>query len=229
MSTDLLANAKGLCKEYKATSDGGSSVSALSGVNVQVAAGEMVVLRGPSGCGKTTLLLVLGLLMRPDAGELTLLGTKPTQLDANARAQFRSKHLGFVFQEANLIPYLDVQRNILAPTLAAPMPEVEARVASLLHILDMAKRSAHKPSQLSGGERQRVALARAVIGNPELVLADEPTGNLDETNATIVMNFLRDYAKEQGRGVVVASHDDRVAALGDRVITMKGGVMTSAS
>ncbi len=225
MSAPLLVDAKALSKSYRAT-NGGQSVRALSEVDVQVTAGEMVVLRGPSGCGKTTLLLMLGLLMRPESGDLSLLGTQPNLLDANARAQFRGKHLGFVFQEANLIPYLDVRHNIVAPTLALPIPGSDERAESLLATLDMANRSTHKPSQLSGGERQRVAVARAVIGNPELVLADEPTGNLDEANATIVMNFLRDYAK-QGRGVVVASHDDRVAALGDRVISMKEGVIAS--
>ncbi len=221
MSTSLI-DAQSLNKRYPATG-GDPAVEALVEFSLTVAPGELVILQGPSGCGKTTLLMVFGLLLRPDSGTLHLLEQDPADWDANTRAQFRRRHLGFVFQDAHLIPYLDVERNILAPSVALPVVEGAKQAADLMDTLRISDRAHHTPAQLSAGERQRTALARAVIGQPEIILADEPTGNLDGDNTEIVLDFLRDYTR-QDRAAVIASHDERVAAMGDRVVTMKTAV-----
>jgi ABC-type lipoprotein export system ATPase subunit len=194
-------------------------VTALNGFCLDLAPGEFVAVRGPSGCGKTTMLLIAGGLLRPTRGNVSLLGKDIYELDANARSVFRGRHIGFVFQEFHLLPYLTVRDNVMMPSLAIDVPDAPARAGRLLDQFGLADRAGHKPDALSTGERQRVALARALLPAPRLLLADEPTGNLDASNAGIVEDALVAYARNGG-GVLLVTHDDRVASAATRTVEL---------
>ena len=199
------------------------SVRALDDVSLDVGAGELVVVHGPSGCGKTTLLLAAGGLLAPDAGQVNVDGQSPYQLGPDARAAFRATTIGFVFQQFYLIPYLNVRDNILAPAGAANIrTDIKSRAAELIQRFKLEHRARHMPSQLSTGERQRTALARALLNQPSIILADEPTGNLDEKNAEIVLSYLTASVKEGG-AVLLVSHDARTTEYATRVLSMDGG------
>ena len=208
-----------LTKEFASAS---GKVLALADCTLSLAAGEFAALRGPSGCGKTTLLLAAGGLLRPTSGELQFGDVQPWKLSASARAEFRARHIGFVFQQFHLVPYLSVLENVLAPLIAAPVPDAEARARELLRRLQMEHRSGHLPAALSTGERQRAALARALLRAPKLVLADEPTGNLDEASAALVTDCLAEYARA-GAAVLMVTHDPRAAAAATRSLRMEQG------
>jgi len=208
-----------LTKTYRAS---GRQVRALDGVSIQVAPGELVAVEGPSGCGKTTLLLVAGALLRPDGGQVTLAGQDPYALAPEARARFRAEHIGFVFQQFHLVPYLSALDNILAPALARDLPEARGRADELVERLGLSARRGHVPAELSTGERQRAALARAILGRPPVLLADEPTGNLDEENGRAVLGHLADYAAG-GAAVLLVTHDPRAAGYAARVLLMEAG------
>lgn len=187
------------------------AVQAVDGVDLQLAAGDFTVVRGASGCGKTTLLLMAGGLLRPTAGEVTLAGQNLYALSGESRARFRASRIGFVFQQFYLIPYLSVLENVLAATLAVggvPGDDRESRARELLDNLQLGARLGHVPAELSTGEQQRVALARALLNAPALILADEPTGNLDEKNGAIVLESLRSFAASGGM-VLMVTHDAR--------------------
>lgn len=201
------------------------AVRAVDGCSLTVKAGEFVAVRGPSGCGKTTLLLTAGALLRPDAGRVLAGDQDPYALTAEARAVFRAARIGFVFQQFHLVPYLSVLDNVLAPSLAAPFPEAPARAKSLLEKFGLGPRLQHVPSELSTGEKQRAALARALLNSPQLVLADEPTGNLDEENGRKVLGILADYARAGG-AVLLVTHDPNVAGFASRILGMKEGRLT---
>lgn len=186
-------------------------VHALRGASLRLAPGSFKVIQGPSGSGKTTLLLAAGGLLRPDEGSVSVSGTDLYSLSPEQRARFRASHIGFVFQQFHLIPYLNVLENVLAPTLAYAHNGAPERAKQLVDDLGLGHRTDHPPSELSTGERQRVALARALLNEPELLLADEPTGNLDAENAAAVLRHLRAFA-ERGGAVMVATHDERVEA-----------------
>ena len=200
-------------------------VCALDGCAFGLAAREFVALCGPSGCGKTTLLLAVGGLLRPTSGEVKLKGINPWQLSAAARAQFRARQVGFVFQQFHLVPYLSVLENVLAPLIAGPIPGAENRALELLRRLGLEPRARHLPAALSTGERQRTALARALLRAPQLVLADEPTGNLDEASAALVTDCLAEYAAGGG-AVLLATHDPRAAGRATRQLRMERGRIT---
>jgi len=200
----------------------GGSVRALDGVTLSVAPGEFVAVRGPSGCGKTTLLLSAGGLLAPDAGEVIVAGKHPYRLSADGRARFRARYIGFVFQQFHLIPYLDVLDNILVPSMATPTPDLRRRAEELMERFGLADRRRHLPSELSTGERQRVALARAMLNEPRLVLADEPTGNLDAHNARRVLNALAEFAREGG-SVLMVTHDNAAESVVNRWIQLRQG------
>jgi len=199
------------------------AVHALNDVSFSMQSGEIAVVSGPSGSGKSTLLMAMGGLLRPDSGRVLFKGTDIYQLPPPERAAFRNRRIGFVFQQFHLIPYLSVTENITAPSLAggtaAPDP------GELIRRFKLESRADHLPSQLSTGERQRTALARALYNNPDLILADEPTGNLDEINGRIVVEHLKSIADE-GRAVLVVSHDPRLHAHGFRMLTMAEGRLT---
>ena len=199
-----------------------AKVRALDGCTLSVATGEFVALRGPSGCGKTTLLLAAGGLLRPSSGSVRLEGANPWEMSARARAEFRAQRIGFVFQQFHLVPYLSVLENILAPLVAGPAPGAESRAEKLICRLRLEHRTGHLPAHLSTGERQRVALARALLRQPPLVLADEPTGNLDEASAAIVTDCLAEYACA-GACVLMVTHDSLVAAKASRQLRMEKG------
>ncbi len=197
-------------------------VQALDGVSLQVGEGEFVAVQGPSGCGKTTLLLIVGTLLHPTEGKVCVGGANPYELPLDARARFRAQTIGFVFQQFHLIPYLTVRENILAPQLAVSDPAALQRADDLLRRFQLADRARHTPDTLSTGERQRTALARAFLNRPKVLLADEPTGNLDADNAEIVLRGLADFARDGG-AVLLVTHDARAAQYAHRIVRMKNG------
>jgi putative ABC transport system ATP-binding protein len=221
MNTAL--SAKGLAKTYKGD---GVDVLALRGVDLDVAEGELVALMGPSGCGKSTLLHLLAGLDRPTAGTLELGDARVEALSEADWAVRRRREIGFVFQFFNLVQTLTVAENVELPARLVGTPRAEARRrrAELLDRLGVSVRADALPSRLSGGQQQRVALARAIVNRPRLLLADEPTGNLDSENAREVVALLRGLASD-GQTVVLATHDPRVAASADRVLQLRDGLL----
>jgi putative ABC transport system ATP-binding protein len=214
---------RGLSRTYASTHSE-ASVAALRGVDLTVAPGELVAIMGPSGCGKSTLLNLIGGLDRPTAGEIWLAGQRVDELSEAAWAVVRRKQIGFVFQFFNLIGNLTVADNIELPALLAGLSRAEARKrrAALLEELGIADKTHTIPAQLSGGQRQRVALARALVNWPDLLLADEPTGNLDTANTREVLALLHRY-HASGQTIVLVTHDPNVASIADRVVTMRDG------
>jgi len=200
-------------------------IEVLSGASLEMSAGDFVAVQGLSGAGKSTLLWIAGALMRPDSGHVDVRGQDPYALNAEARARFRAVEIGFVFQQFHLIPYLSVLDNVLAPALAAPLPqaaEARSRAEALIARFGLTPRQHHVPSELSTGERQRVALARALFNNPKLILADEPTGNLDSESATVVLDHLTAFAA-QGGAVLLVTHDARAGARAQRILRLSSG------
>lgn len=194
-------------------------VRALAEVSLNVAPGEFVAVRGPSGSGKTTLLLAAGGMLRPDAGQVQVGGQDIYQLSTEARARFRAASIGFVFQQFHLVAYLNVLENVLVPSLARSGSHLRERALDLLERLGLKNRMHHVPSKLSSGERQRTALARALLHRPALVLADEPTGNLDVDNGRIVLEHLADFTA-RGGALLLVTHEPRAAAFAHRVIEL---------
>jgi putative ABC transport system ATP-binding protein len=199
-------------------------VVALDGVDLRVAPGEFVALMGPSGSGKTTCLEILGALSRPTAGTYRLDGCAVETLDDDALADLRARRIGFVFQTFHLMPRMSAVRNAALPLLYAGVPraEREERAAKLLARLGLGARLEHRPAQLSGGERQRVAIARALANDPRLLLADEPTGNLDQQTGHEILQLFRALHGE-GRTLVVVTHDEAVASYAERVVHIRDG------
>ncbi len=200
----------------------GRAVKALQDVSLTVEPGQFEVVYGSSGSGKSTLLLAAGGLLHPDAGTVRVCGQDVYALSAEARAGFRAKHIGYVFQQFHLIPYLSVLENVLAPSLAFSDGSLRQRAEELVDFFGLTARSDHPPSQLSTGERQRVALARAFLHKPGVLLADEPTGNLDEHNAATVIGYLRQFAKDGG-AVLVVTHDSKIEA--DKKYHLENGMV----
>ncbi|MFN4257748.1 MAG: ABC transporter ATP-binding protein [Gemmataceae bacterium] len=201
------------------------TIPALREVSLHVDAGEFVAVQGPSGCGKTTLLLAAGGLLQPDHGQVLVREQDIYALHPEERVRFRAVHIGFVFQQFHLVPYLNVLDNVLAPTLAIAVPDARKRAYDLLDRFGLTDRSHHVPAQLSTGERQRTALARALLTRPELLLADEPTGNLDEENGKLVLECMTDFARNGG-SVLLVTHDRQAADAADRVIFLDAGRTT---
>ena len=198
---------------------GGYAVRPIDGLDLDAAPGELVVLLGPSGCGKTSLLSVLGGILRPTAGNVVVGGVQVETLSGSALAEFRQKTVGFVFQAFNLIPSLSARENVAMPLLMAGVKRARAfeRADRLLERVDLVERAGHKPAKLSGGQQQRVAVARGLAADPLVLLADEPTANLDYIQAEGIISLLRDL-RSDGRAIVVSSHDDRLVPIADRVI-----------
>ena len=198
---------------------------ALGGVSLEVQKGEFVAVMGPSGCGKSTLLNILGLLDNPTAGSYWLDGEEVGALKEGQRTQVRKGQIGFVFQSFNLIDELNVEENVELPLiyLGVPKKERRARVEEVLRRMAISHRAHHFPQQLSGGQQQRVAIARAVVMNPKLILADEPTGNLDSKNGLEVMHLLTELNSQQGTTVVMVTHSERDARFAQRIVSMLDG------
>ena len=206
---------------------GSNSVDALRGVSLSVEAGEFVALMGPSGSGKSTLLQVLGGLDRPSSGEVRLEGQDLGQLSDDQATRLRRDRTGFVFQSFNLIPLLNVVENVALPfTIAGGDPtrgELKQRIAEVIELVDLTGKEHHKPDQLSAGEQQRVAVARALVTRPALLFADEPTGNLDYTTGTEILDALYRSCVERGQTIVLVTHDSKAAAYADRVLVVGDG------
>jgi putative ABC transport system ATP-binding protein len=219
----MMLEARGLSKTYGA---GAGLVRAVDEVSLGVAAGEFVSVTGPSGCGKSTLLHLLGGLERPTGGEVHLAGQRVDRLSQTRWAVLRRRGVGFVFQAFHLIEELTAAENVELPALlAGSAPRVARhRATALLERVGLADRAAHLPSQLSGGQKQRVAVARALVNEPLVVLADEPTGNLDSAAAGDLLRLFADL-RAAGQTLVVVTHDSRVAATSDRVLSMRDGVL----
>jgi ABC-type lipoprotein export system ATPase subunit len=212
---------------WKIFQQGRRVIRALKDVSLRIEPGEMVCLTGPSGSGKSTLLAILGALDKPTKGEITAFGTHYGTLTEDGRDQFRRDRVGFVFQDLRLISHLTAVENVLLPNLFGErkMPSLVADAENALDRLGLAERLDHFPHELSYGEQQRVAFARALIRKPMLLLADEPTANLDDLNADRVVNILK-ATKPQGVASVVASHDPRILAASDRVLWIQDGLLS---
>lgn len=204
---------------------GGVRIDVLRGVNLEIAPGEIVALLGPSGSGKSTMLQAVGLLEGGFSGQIELAGTEASALDAADRTTLRREHLGFVYQFHHLLPDFNARENVVLPQLllGTKRKDAETRAEELLGALGLEHRLDHRPSQLSGGEQQRVAVARALANKPQLVLADEPTGNLDEKTADRVLAEFLELVRGQGSSALVATHNERLAARMDRVVRLHDG------
>ncbi len=199
----------------------------LRGVSLEVARGEVVTIVGASGAGKTTLLQIMGTLSRPDAGRVEIDGEEPFRLSDRALSSFRNRRIGFVFQFHHLLPEFTAFENVCLPGFIGgrPRPEVERRAAELLDMMNLSARRDHKPGQLSGGEQQRVAIARALVNAPAVLLADEPSGNLDTHNREEIHRLFFELRDRLQQTVVIVTHDERLAAMSDRKITMSDGLI----
>jgi lipoprotein-releasing system ATP-binding protein len=219
---DPVLRARGIVKAF---AQGGRPVPVLSGADLDVGAGEMVALVGASGAGKSTLLHILGLLERADAGRLTIAGRAAGALADRAATALRREAVGFVYQAHCLLPDFSALDNIALPQMiaGAPVAQARARARALLAGFDLAERAAHRPAELSGGQAQRVAIARALANGPAVLLADEPTGNLDAASAAQVMDVLCAAVRGRGLAAVVATHNAEIAGRADRVVRLTAG------
>ncbi len=201
------------------------ALEVLRGVNLEITKGEVVAIVGPSGCGKSTLLHILGTLDKPDMGEIIINNTGLSALSGNKMAAFRNKHIGFVFQFHHLLPEFTALENVCIPGWLAGRgkTEVKDRAKQLLEMLGLAARIGNKPNQMSGGEQQRVAVARALINNPDIVFADEPTGNLDSANAKELHQLFFDLRKQFNQTFLIVTHNEELSQLSDRTLHMKDG------
>ena len=214
----------GLTRSFE---QGGVRIDVLRGVDLSIAPGEIVALLGPSGSGKSTMLQAVGLLEGGFGGKIEIAGVDASKLDGDERTALRRNHLGFVYQFHHLLPDFTAQENVILPQMVAGASRADAedRADSLLTALGLGQRRTHRPSQLSGGEQQRVAVARALANEPQLVLADEPTGNLDEVTSDKVLEEFLSLVRGQGSSALVATHNERLAARMDRVVRLHEGLL----
>jgi len=221
---DVLARMRGITKVY---SRGGQEVRVLDGLDLDVGAGELLALMGPSGSGKSTILNLLGGLDRPDAGTIEVGDTEITKLSSDALAGWRARHVGFVFQAFNLIPVLTALENVELPLLLTPLGKKQRREHAeyALQLVGLTDRMDHRPKQLSGGQEQRVAIARAIATDPTMVLADEPTGDLDRASADAVLDILSRLVAEHGKTVAMVTHDPAAARRATRTLHLEKGVL----
>lgn len=217
----------GLSKEFKTAAE---TLTVLKGVELQMDAGENLSIVGASGCGKSTLLYILGTLDKPSAGEIELDGVTPQKLSVTKLALFRNEKIGFIFQDHHLLPQLSVAENVLLPALAngRPTSELVERAHFLIGEVGLEDRIKHLPAQLSGGERQRVAVARALLNKPKLLLADEPTGNLDAANTEKISNLIFDLPKREGAMLIVVTHSETVAGQAARQMRLENHCLKQA-
>lgn len=204
------------------------SLKVLKGVNLEISKGEVVSIVGPSGAGKTTLLQLIGALDTPDGGAIYFGGENLCKMSSNRLAAFRNTHIGFVFQFHQLLPEFTALENIMIPALIAGKGRAEAarRATELLQLMGLSARADHKPSQMSGGENQRIAVARALVNNPDVILADEPSGSLDSHNKEELHKLFFDLRDRFGQTFIIVTHDEKLAQITDRTIRMVDGVVT---
>lgn len=214
---------------FKTYGMGETEVRALDDISLDIAAGEFLALMGPSGSGKSTLLHIIAGIDRPTSGECHVQGIDVTKLNESQLADWRNQNIGFVFQTFNLIPVLTAAENVELPLLltAVPPPTRGEMVSTALKIVGLSERARHLPRQMSGGQEQRVAIARALVTDPQLIIADEPTGNLDANSAEAVMEILRFLSSEAGKTVIMVTHDPRAAAYGTRSLHLEKGKLAN--
>ncbi|MFH1462281.1 MAG: ABC transporter ATP-binding protein [bacterium] len=204
---------------------GKTELAALRGLSLEINPGAFVAVMGASGSGKSTLLNMIGCLDFPSKGKVFLKGRDITKMSESQLAQFRGKILGFVFQEFNLLPNINALQNVMLPMIFQGVADAERkeRAGEILKKLGLGERMTHQPAELSGGERQRVALARAFANNPEVIIADEPTGNLDSTTGKMIMEFLKDFHQKEGKTMIVVTHDSNIANYAEEIVNIKDG------
>ena len=222
----MLLNIDSLKKTY---SRGDQTVEALRGVSLEIDSGQFVSIMGPSGSGKSTLLHLMGGLDRPTQGKVVFEGKAIDQLNDNELSLFRRQKLGFIFQFFNLLPTLSALENVALPRLlnGESIKTIRPKAEELLKMMGLQNRMDHKPDQLSGGEMQRVAIARALVGDPLMIFADEPTGNLDSKTGESVLNLMQELVKNHGKTIVMVTHDPKAASFGTRLIKLKDGLLDS--
>ena len=215
----------------KAYRKGRERVEVLHGLDLDARAGEFVALMGPSGSGKTTLLNLIGGLDQPDSGEIFVSGERIDRLPSNRLARWRARHVGFIFQFYNLMPALNAERNVELPLLLKRMSGKERRRRALtaLEIVGLADRARHLPRELSGGQEQRVAIARAIVSDPSLLLADEPTGDLDRSTADEILELLRHLNTAHGKTIIMVTHDPQAAQHASRIVHLDKGTLAEAA
>ncbi|WNM60694.1 ABC transporter ATP-binding protein [Candidatus Nitrospira neomarina] len=221
-SAHWLVQARGVVKSF---GEGETRIPVLKGVDLHVAHGEVLLLVGPSGSGKTTLLSVIAGILESDEGEVRILGESILELSASEKTKFRRDHLGFIFQQYHLLPTLTAVENAAVPLLIRGVAKHEAlaQAEKILGSMGMGERLAALPTRLSGGEQQRVAIARALVSDPQLLLCDEPTANLDGETGHRIVQQLHDIGKQRDRGVIIVTHDTRIFEFGDRIVHMEDG------
>jgi len=221
-----MIESRGLTKIYQV---GGTKIRAVDGLDLKIAKGEFLSIMGPSGSGKTTLLHLIGCLDTPTSGSIFIEGNETTSLPPSALTRIRREKIGFVFQEFNLLPVLNARENVELPLryLKVPSRERRRRAMEALEKVGLGGRADNRPSQLSGGEQQRVAIARALVTNPALVLADEPTGELDTYNTCLIIELMRDLNRETGQTFAIVTHDPMVAEYTRRIISLRDGKIAS--
>ncbi|MEX0829254.1 MAG: ABC transporter ATP-binding protein [Nitrospirales bacterium] len=220
--TNWLVRARGITKSFGV---GETKIPVLKGVDLDVASGEVLLLVGPSGSGKTTLLSVIAGILESDGGDVQVLGESMQELSASAKTNFRRDHLGFIFQQYNLLPTLTAVENAAVPLFiqGVPKAEAKARAEEVLRTMGMGERLTALPTKLSGGEQQRVAIARALVAEPQLLLCDEPTASLDGETGHRIVEQLCAVGKHPDRAVIIVTHDSRIFEFGDRIVHMEDG------
>ena len=228
MTKDIIIKLENVWKIYKM---GDVEVAALRGMNFEVKKGEFVAIMGPSGSGKSTAVNMVGCLDIPTKGEIYLENRNIAHLTESQLAQIRGKKIGFIFQQFNLIQTLTAKENVMLPMMFQRFPRQKRikRAEKLLRMVDIEDRMDHKPSELSGGEQQRVAIARSLANDPDVVLADEPTGNLDSKTGKLVMNFLKNLNKKEKKTIVMVTHDSNLSKFADRIAHLKDGVIINTA
>lgn len=208
---------------------GNSELPILKGINLEINSGDFATIMGPSGSGKSTLMYLIGLLDSPSRGKIFLEGKDVSGFSENKLAELRGKKIGFVFQQFNLLQNLSALENVMLPMIFQGVLEQERqeRARKLLDMVDLEKRMAHRPKEMSGGEQQRIAIARSLVNNPEIIIADEPTGNLDSSTGKTVMEILTKLHKEQKKTIVVVTHDPRIAEYSQNIIHIQDGQIAS--